>query len=419
MRRTPAVVIVVVAALLAFGALTVLRSRGGATPPSPVVASSPDIKACKLGNGVTLHVSGGARCPDSAPPVAEPKTQPDAPAQAKAKTPPATAVHQPTKSAGAPMESKSSPPSMERLVGARIMTAMNGTAPSASLLARARAGQIGGVILFGANVSPRLSATVAALQSAAARGGNPRLLIAIDQEGGPIRRLPGAAPVLAPAQMATGAARSQGAATAAALRQRGINTDLAPVADVLGPGGFLGSRSFGSAPQHVATGACQFADGLQGAGVNATFKHFPGLGKAILNTDAHAVRIGASSAALLDDLAAYRACHPALVMLSNAVYPALDPQAPAVLSSKIIQDLLRGRLHFTGVTISDTLAAPGVASPTTALRAAKAGVDILLYTDEAISARAYSELLSAVRAGQLSRGALTASARRIQRLPRL
>ena len=103
-------------------------------------------------------------------------------------------------------------------------------------------------------------------------------------------------------------------------------------------------------------------------------------------------------------------------MLSNAVYPALDPATPAVLSSKVIGGLLRGQLGFSGVTISDTLSAPGVASASTAVRAAKAGVDILLYTDEAVSARAYSELLGAARAGQISTGALKASAARIHQL---
>ena len=72
-------------------------------------------------------------------------------------------------------------------------------------------------------------------------------------------------------------------------------------------------------------------------------------------------------------MAAYRACQPALVMLSNAIYPALDPQAPAVLSSKIIHGVLRGKLGFAGVTISDSLAAPGVAGPATAVRQQRPG----------------------------------------------
>jgi beta-N-acetylhexosaminidase len=105
-------------------------------------------------------------------------------------------------------------------------------------------------------------------------------------------------------------------------------------------------------------------------------------------------------------------------MLSNATYPAFDPSGPAVFSRTIVHDLLRGQLGFRGVTISDTLAAPGVASPSTAVRASRAGVDMLLYTDEAMSARAYGNVLAAVRTGQLSRSSVLASARRIRALTR-
>ncbi len=348
---------------------------------------------------MTVQVSGGARCPGSA---MKPAPEPVAKAAATKPAPP------PAEPSAASL--------LTRLVGARIMTAMRGTSPSASLLERARSGQIGGVILFGPNVSAQLPATVASLQAAAREGGNPPLLVATDQEGGPIRRLAGEPPTAAPAQITPGNAQGQGAATAHALLARGINTDLAPVADVLGSGGFLGARSFGSSPARVAAGACGFARGLQAGGVNATFKHFPGLGKATQNTDLRAVSVTLSEPELANDMAAYRACQPALVMLSNAIYPALDPQAPAVLSSKIIHGVLRGKLGFAGVTISDTLAAPGVAGPATAVRAAKAGVDVLLYSDEDMSRRAYSELLSAARGGELSRAALEASAARIHRL---
>jgi beta-N-acetylhexosaminidase len=425
-RRAPALLIVVSAAALAFLALTALGSGhnaktakpspAGTAAAKPVSAGQEHARTCDLGNGVTVQTSNGASCPGaSANPTASPKPASSTkPAASAVPARPAT----PAKSAPAvtPTPAKAASAGLTRLVGARIMTAMAGTTPSASLLARARAGQIGGVILFGANITPQLPATIKALQSAAHAGGNPTLVISTDQEGGEIRRIASAPPAAPPAQMTPASAHGQGVATAHALLSRGINTDLAPVADVLGPGGFLGSRSFGSSPARVAAGACDFARGLQAGGVNSTFKHFPGLGRAVQNTDIHAVRINASASALGGDLAAYSTCAPPLVMLSNAVYPAYDPGTPAVLSSKIIQGLLRGHFHYQGVTISDTLSAPGVAGPTTAIRAAQAGVDILLYTDETVSARAYDELLGAARAGQISRGALKISAARIHRL---
>jgi beta-N-acetylhexosaminidase len=309
---------------------------------------------------------------------------------------------------------------LERAVGRKIMTAMRGRFPSRSLRTRVRRGEVGGVILFGPNVGPNLKGAIAALQAAARAGGNPPLLIAVDQEGGEVKRLRTLPPSRAPAEMTAAGAAAEGTATGRALRARGINTDLAPVADV-DHGSFLGSRSFGRDPGAVATAACGFAAGLQGAGVNAALKHFPGLGRTRSNTDLGRVRVAASAAALRSDLEPYRRCGAAqtrLVMLSNAIYPAFDPDRPALFSPAVVTGLLRGELGFAGVTITDTLGAPGIASATTALRATRAGVDILLYVDERESARGYQSLLGAVRAGRVSEAAVRASATRIDALAR-
>jgi beta-N-acetylhexosaminidase len=219
--------------------------------------------------------------------------------------------------------------------------------------------------------------------------------------------------------MTASSAGPEGAATGRALRARGINVNLAPVADV-NHGSFLGSRSFGSDPGGVAAAACAFASGVESAGVNATLKHFPGLGRTQSNTDLHRVRVGASAAALRADLAPYRRCVAStrLVMLSNAIYPAFDPARPAVLSPRIITTLLRRKLGFRGVTISDSLAAPGVSTPGTAVRATRAGVDLLLYVDERSSERGYRALLRAAQAGRVSRAAVLASVARIDALAR-
>jgi beta-N-acetylhexosaminidase len=308
---------------------------------------------------------------------------------------------------------------LERAVGRKIMTAMRGRFPSRSLRTRVGRGEVGGVILFGPNVGPNLRAAIAALQRAARDGGNPPLLIAVDQEGGEVKRLRTLPPSRAPAQMTAATAAAEGTATGRALRARGINTDLAPVADV-DHGSFLGSRSFGRDPGAVATAACAFAGGLQSTGVNATLKHFPGLGRTRSNTDFGRVRVAASAADLRADLEPYRRCgaQTRLVMLSNAIYPAFDPDRPAPFSPAVVTGLLRQELGFGGVTITDTLGAPGIASATTALRATRAGVDILLYVDERESARGYRSLLGAVRAGRVSEAAVRASAARIDALAR-
>lgn len=319
----------------------------------------------------------------------------------------------------APTRSAAATVPLSRAVGRKIVTGMAGRFPSRALRARVRKGQVGGVILFGPNVGPGLRGAIAALQRAARAGGNPPILIAVDQEGGDVKRLQSLPPARAPAQMTAATAGPEGAATGRALRARGINTNLAPVADV-DHGSFLGSRSFGSDPGNVGAAACAFAGGVQSAGVNATLKHFPGLGRTTENTDLHAVRVTASAAALRADLAAYQRCASAvrLVMLSNATYPALDPARPAVVSPRVVTALLRSELGFTGVTISDSLAAPGVSSPSIAERATRAGVDLLLYVDERSSARGYRALLRAARAGRVSRAGVFASAARIDALAR-
>jgi beta-N-acetylhexosaminidase len=308
---------------------------------------------------------------------------------------------------------------LSRAVGRKIVSGMGGTFPSRSLRERVRRGHVGGVILFGPNVGPRLARAIAALQRAARAGGNPPLLIAVDQEGGQVKRLESLPPSRAPAEMSAAVAGPEGAATGRALLARGINTNLAPVADV-NHGSFLGSRSFGSDPAVVAAAACAFATGLQSAGVNATLKHFPGLGRTTENTDLHAVRVTASARALRADLEPYRRCggQARLVMVSNATYPAFDPEHPAVFSRRIVTDLLRGELRFGGVTVTDTLAAPGVAGPTASVRATRAGIDLLLYVDEASSERGYRSVLRAAQARRLSRAAIVASAARIDALAR-
>src|SRR6187551_2549630 len=111
-------------------------------------------------------------------------------------------------------------PELKELVGQKLVVRMDGTRPSPSLLARARRGQIGGVILHRFNFSSaaQLRSSTRALQRAAGAGGRPRLLIAVDQEGGPVTTVPWAPPTLPPGRMGSAAvARRQGALTGAAL----------------------------------------------------------------------------------------------------------------------------------------------------------------------------------------------------------
>lgn len=294
---------------------------------------------------------------------------------------------------------------IERVVGQKIVTAFSGTTPSPALVRRLRAGRLGGVIVFSENIaSPQqLRSLTRRLRRAAAAGGNPPPLVAVDQEGGLVRRLPWAPPRTSAAAMTS--PHAEGAATGRALRGAGITVDLAPVADVERRPNFLGSRSFGTTEAEVTREACEFARGLQGAGVMPTLKHFPGLGDAAGNTDLERVTIRATLR-----LAPYRRCaHRGLVMLSSATYPRLGPR-PAVFEPNAY-----ALLDDDTVTISDDLTARAMAGRSdVAVRAARAGLDLLLYGgSEQTSAGAYRRLLRAVRAGRLGESRVRASAARI------
>jgi len=310
------------------------------------------------------------------------------------------------------------------------MVGLPGTVASRTLLAEVRGGQVGAVILFSANIASRsqVKALIGSLQAAAKAGRNPPLLIAVDQEGGEVKRFAGGPPYLGPPQMAaTGkvsSARTQGVLTGRYLAGLGVNMDLAPVADVpTTPNAFIWQehRAFSFNPATVAGFSTAFAQGLQSAGVAATAKHFPGLGTATLNTDYGFAVLHPSAAQRAAALTPYRSLIPSgvdAVLVALAAFPAYDPSGvPAALSSRIIGGLLRGQLHFAGVTITDGLGAPtGHDEITAGVLAARAGADILLYTDGAVGE--LSALTRAVHSGRISMSSALAAYQRIVALKR-
>ena len=217
--------------------------------------------------------------------------------------------------------------------------------------------------------------------------------------------------------------RAAGAATARLLRSVGANVDLAPVADVARPGSALArdGRTFGSSPARVSRAVVAFAGGLGSAGVAATGKHFPGLGAARVSTDAAPVRLGISRA-MLDrvDLAPYRALiahRIPIVMTSTAIYPALDPGRPAALSRAVTTNLLRGKMSFAGVTITDALDTPALAAVggtgAVAVRAVAAGNDLLIHSGFENGVAGAAAIARAIRRGSLDRGDAQAAVGRL------
>ena len=302
------------------------------------------------------------------------------------------------------------------------MFAFRGTTPPKRLRLRIARGEAAGVILFGDNVRSiaqvrRMTRSLQAIHRPA--GLRAPLLVMVDQEGGLVKRLPGAPDRSPPQMSATGrpsVARSEGRATARTLTTAGVNVDLAPVLDVARPGSNIESdgRSFGRDAATVIRYGDAFVRGLRAGGIAATAKHFPGFGRARFNTDDRPVYIRASASTLRRvDERPFASVPTDLVMVSSAIYPALDSQ-PALLSRKVIGGELRGRVGFNGVTAADNLDGGALAAqPDVAIRAAAAGDDLLLYLHYQSAAHAVETLAKALRSGRLGSAAARMSMARI------
>jgi len=324
-----------------------------------------------------------------------------------------------------------------QLAGQRIIGSYPGLTPPASLLADIRQGQLGGVIFFGDNIAsdPQIAAVIGQLRQAQAQSPvRVPLLLMTDQEGGQVRRLPGQ-PTLSEKQIGQSANATAAAAAGTAAGQNlagvGMNVNLGPVLDVYyQAGNFIDEyqRSYSSNPATVATLGRAFISAQQKTGVAATAKHFPGLGSAATtqDTDTGPVTLTASLSKLRStDEVPYPAAVAAgvkLVMVSWAVYPALDASRPAGLSPTVIQQELRGRNRFTGVTITDALEAGALkAFGTTgqrAVSAAAAGMDLILCAaqDAGQSETATAALASALTSGRLSPATFNGAVSRVTAL---
>lgn len=331
-----------------------------------------------------------------------------------------------------PISSKLTP---LELAGQRVIYSYRGLTPPGSLLRAIRAGQAGGVIFFSDNISSRsqLKAVAGQLQSAARQSRvKLPLLLMTDQEGGAVRRLPGA-PIFSEKQIGqssdpASAARRAGRGAGLNLHGVGLNVNLAPVLDVYRQAGdFIDQfgRSYSSSARTVATLGAGFITKQQQAGVAATAKHFPGLGAAgrSQNTDARPVTLNVSKSRLrgIDELP-YRsaiAAHTDLVMVSWARYPALDASHPAGLSGMVVQGELRNRLKFKGVTITDALEAGALkgfgGTSERAFLAARAGMDLILCASrsESQGAGAVNALAKALATKHLARSGFVAAVNRV------
>jgi len=279
--------------------------------------------------------------------------------------------------------------------GEMFMVGFAGTDPEAAaeLIQRYHAG---GVILFSRNIggAADTKALCEGLQRLRREVSDSPLFIAIDQEGGCVARITEGVTVF-PGNMALGATGSErltrqaGTVMASELSALGINVNLAPVLDISSnprnPG--IGARSFGFDPELAARLGTAAIEGMQENGVFAAAKHFPGLGEALVDSHDQLPVVHASAAQLEErELKPFRAAIAAgatFIMTAHCAYSALDPSlAPATLSRPILSDLLRERLRFEGIVITDCLEMASIenrfSTPDAALTAVRAGATMLL-----------------------------------------
>ncbi|HEY2353946.1 MAG TPA: glycoside hydrolase family 3 N-terminal domain-containing protein [Gaiellaceae bacterium] len=296
--------------------------------------------------------------------------------------------------------------------------------PTRRFLTRIKRGKMAGVLFLGNDwlTRSKVKHITTQLQHAACTRGEP-LLIALDQEGGIVKRLAWAPPTEAPADMKSPTdAHAQAAATAGALAQSGIDIDFAPVVDTPhAANNFLGSRAFSHKRKWNASMGKAFVRGLQQNGIAATTKHFPGLGLAGGNTDNGEITIKASAAKIEADFLPFQTAIKAgvkLVMVNTAIYPHLDAaRNPAAFSSKIINGILREQLGFKGVTVTDSLTAPAPSRiPDAATKAMLAGSDLLIWGAESAAEQGYATLFHDAPGSAALRARLAEASGRIRAL---
>jgi beta-N-acetylhexosaminidase len=277
-----------------------------------------------------------------------------------------------------------------------------------------------------ANPAQVRTLTAGLQRAASALRASAPLLLGTDQEHGTVTRVRDGVTLL-PSAMAFGAATDPRHAEVASrvsgaeLAALGVNVDFAPVADVTGGAGntVIGSRSFGADPTLVGQRVAAAVRGYEKAGVATALKHFPGHGHT--SADSHdelPVLKQARPSLLAADVAPFRsgiAAGASLVMTGHLDVRAIDPGVPATLSRKVLVDLLRGELGFTGVVVSDAMNMGAITkrypSGDAAVRAVLAGNDIVLMPPDLRAAQ--KGLLDALKSGRLPRAMLVASVTRI------
>jgi beta-N-acetylhexosaminidase len=355
-------------------------------------------------------------------------------AQVARAVPSTTATPSPSATPSAPTPlARPAPLTVDMAVGQMMAASFGGPNITQGLRHLILDEKVGTVLIFSDNFSDAASLLrlTTELQRLGREAGLPApLLIAVDEEGGRVMRIHDGVAAL-PSELALGARGPDGvrqavAGTASGLHALGIQLDLAPVADLRSnpADGVIGDRSFGGDPSTVGALVAAAVNGLHDGGVAATLKHFPGLGGAagdphsVMPTDPESLERWAATQAR-----SFKAGIDAgadAVMTTAVIVPGLDPSGtPALFSRAVVTGLLRERLQFQGVIVTDGLGMGGITTlyglPQATVAAVVAGNDLVLLNsaDADYQASAIETVKEQVRSGAIPMEQVQASAARV------
>jgi len=322
---------------------------------------------------------------------------------------------------------------LRKKLGQMFMIGFQGTELSDGLGTTIQQIAPGGLVIFGRNIltAQQIAQLLADSQRASYRASGLPLLISTDQEGGDVIRIKTPTPL--PSELALGKAANQatsevaGEATGQLLRTLGFNMNLSPVLDVADANelGFIGTRAFGSDPDLVARLGVSFSKGLLRSGILPTAKHFPGHGAVI--EDSHLKtpqRMCTLDELFAKDLLPFLAMQNSFanqwaVMLGNVAFPNIDSSGASAMTSKpIVTELLRERMGFNGLVITDDIQMGSTGASREirerVVRAIEAGADVIVVAWNKRLQREFIDTLEqAVKKGRLSIARIDQSLRRI------
>ena len=311
-----------------------------------------------------------------------------------------------------------------------LLLGFEGTDAASPFLDQVRTRELGGVMVDRQNWLDSASGTalVGGIRAAGRRGDRIPPLIVTSQEGGPYRALADLPPVQTELEIGgTGSvaeAEDWATETSAALVAAGFDLNLSPLADVATLDSALADRAFSDDPLAVAQLTAAAVRGCRGEGIACAALHFPGLGAASQDTSRGPATVGLDPESLAArDLVPFDAVFaervPAVV-LSLAIYTAYDPVTPGALAEPVVTGLLRERLSFEGVAITDDLGAGAVRAGHTvdeaAVEALAAGADLLQIGSPEDQTGVRDRILAALESGELPEARLQEAAARVLEL---